>query len=291
MFQSRRIGAATLTRVLEYSGPTHDPLFLFPAFQEDVVQANPWLAPHHWVPAMRKFVVTLQLWVVQAGGNTIVVDTGVGNFKPRPHVPRMDRLNNLVLPWLHAAGIPRESVTHVVLTHLHGDHVGWNTLWEDERWVPTFPNARYLAPREDMRYFRRAYEENPQRNLAYEDSVQPIVREGLLELFDPGEELAGCLAVEAAPGHTPGQVNFRLRSEGEEALFCGDVMHNAIQIAHPQWNSGYCLAGDTAFATRMAVLERAQRRGALIVPAHFGAPYCGYVRREGPGYAFAPAPW
>jgi glyoxylase-like metal-dependent hydrolase (beta-lactamase superfamily II) len=291
MFQSRRIGDATVTRVLEYSGPTHDPKYLFPDFDPAVMAQNDWVAPDHWVPAMHKFVVTLQIWVVQAGGNVIVVDTGVGNTKPRARVPRMHMLNTLVLPWLHAAGLPREQVTHVVMTHLHGDHVGWNTLLDGDRWVPTFPNARYLMPREDFAFFSRQYEERPQNNAAYEDSVVPVLHAGLVEFFGPGDELAGCLQVEAAPGHTPGQVNLRLRSQGEEALFCADVMHNPIQVAQPQWNSAYCIIGDVARSTRLGVLDRAADRNALLIPAHFGAPYCGYIRREGDGYLFEPATW
>lgn len=291
MFQSRTVGEAVITRVLEYSGPTHEPTFLFPRFEPSEIDRNPWLVPDHWVPRMGRFIVTLQIWIVRAGGNLVVIDTGVGNHKPRARVPRMHMLNTLVLPWLQAAGVAREQVTHVLMTHLHGDHVGWNTMLDGTRWVPTFPNARYYAPRADLAFFARQHAERPQANAAFEDSLQPIVDAAMLELFEPGQELAGCLTAEAAAGHTPGQVGFRLRSRGEEVFFCGDVVHNAIQIAQPQWNSGYCVIGDTAIATRLEVLAKVADRGALLVPAHFGAPYCGYVRREGEGFRFEPAVW
>jgi glyoxylase-like metal-dependent hydrolase (beta-lactamase superfamily II) len=144
IMQSRMLGAARISRVLEYSGPTHAPDFLFPGEDRAVFTANAgWLAPHHYVPAMQRLIVSVQLWVLHAGGNVILIDTGVGSRKPR-QAERMNMLNTLVLPWLEAAGAGPEQVTHVVLTHLHADHVGWNTVLADGRWVPTFPRALHF---------------------------------------------------------------------------------------------------------------------------------------------------
>ena len=142
--------------MIEYSGPTHAPDFLYPAVakaeRDAVLKANAsWLAPNHYVPHMDRLIVTIQLWVLQAGGNVIVIDTGVGNRKPRAAAARMDQLNTLVMPWLEAAGAGPEQVTHVVMTHLHTDHVGWNTVEKDGKWVPTFPKARYLIPQGRVR--------------------------------------------------------------------------------------------------------------------------------------------
>ena len=117
----------------------------------------------------------------------------------------------------------------------------------------------------------------------------PIFDAGLAEFIDETKEVAGCLMPEPVPGHAPGMLSFRLRSRGEEGLFTADVMHNAIQIVRPDWNDRYCLWPDRALASRAAVLERAAERAALIMPMHLGAPYCGYVRRQGDGYAFEPA--
>ncbi|CAG2160074.1 MBL fold metallo-hydrolase [Cupriavidus numazuensis] len=142
MMQTRTVGDLKITRILEYAGPTHDPAFLFPDIDRGVLDANAdWMAPHHWMPHMNKLIVTIQFWVVHAGDNIIVVDTGVGNFKPRAGIARMNMLNTLVREWMIAAGAPPEKVTHVVMTHLHADHVGWNTTWQDNRWAPTFPRA------------------------------------------------------------------------------------------------------------------------------------------------------
>jgi len=290
------IGDAHVTGVIEYSGPTHDPAFLYPAVdkaeRDAVLQANAsWLAPSHYAPQIDRLIVTIQLWVVQAGGNVIVIDTGVGNRKPRA-AERMDRLNTLVMPWLESIGAGPNQVTHVVMTHMHTDHVGWNTVEKDGRWVPTFPKARYLFPKDEFDHWKGLYDKGDKdvNQGSFADSVLPVVDAGLADFMDGKAEVAGCLAPEPVPGHAPGMLSFRLRSRGEEGLFCADILHNAIQIVRPDWNDRYCLWPDKALESRAAGLKRACDRGALLMPMHLGAPYCGYVRRQGDGYAFEPAP-
>jgi len=293
MIQSRMIGDARVTRVLEYAAPTHDPAFLFPDLDPALLTAAAdWMAPNHYIPSMNRLIVTIQLWVVHAGGNIVVVDTGVGNDKTRG-MARMNKLNGLVLPWLEAAGAAPEKVTHVVHTHLHCDHTGWNTRLVDGRWEPTFPNARYLMPKREFDYYTDALTQAPDPIIdgSWADSVMPVVEAGLVDFIDNQTEVAGCLSVEQTPGHTHGHVAYRLRSGGEEALFCGDVMHSPIQIAHPEVNSGYCSLPDVARRTRRRVLEDAATNGTLIMPVHFGAPHCGHVRRQGDGFRFEPSDW
>ena len=294
MMQARRIGDARITRILEYAAPTHDPAFLFPDLpQADLDRQGAWLAPHHYIAHMNRLIVTIQLWIVHAGGNVIVVDTGVGNRKPRG-VARMNLLNNQILPWLEAAEAAPAQVTHVVHTHLHCDHVGWDTVQADGRWVPTFPNARYLLPKVDFDYFTAEAEQrvNPIIDNALTDSVLPILEAGLADFIDGQKEIAGgVLGVEPAPGHSPGQLTFRVRSQGEEAIFSADVMHSPVQVVAPEINTSYCLDPAQARASRAALLARAAEREALIMPMHFGAPHCGYIRRQGDGYVFEGATW
>ena len=289
---TRQIGDVRVHNIIEYSGPTHSIEFLFPKLPAGLIERNlSWLAPHHWVPHMQKFVITIQLWVVHAGANVIVIDTGVGNSKKRP-APRTNMLNTLTLLWLEAAGAGPEQVTHVVHTHLHPDHVGWDAQLIDGKWVPTFPKARYLYPRSDYDWFHEravAGAFNAGQTAAIlEDSVAPIFAAGLAEFIDETKEVAGCLTVEPIPGHTPGQISLRLRSRGEEGIFCGDVMHSPLQIADPALNTAFCIIPDQATASRAAFLARAADRDALIMPCHFGYPYCGRVRRSGDGYAYVP---
>ncbi len=297
MIQSRMIGDAKITRVVEYSGPTHAPEFLFPEIAKAerdagiAAQAH-WLAPHHYVPHMDRFVVTIQLWVVHAGGNVILIDTGVGNFKPRA-APRMDRLNTMVMPWLEAAGAGPEQITHVVHTHLHTDHVGGNTVLRDGRFEPAFPNARYLMPRAEFEFWKAAYDKGDTQvqSGSFADSVLPVLDAGLVDFIEPGQEVAGCLLGEDVAGHAPGMLSFRLRSNGEEGMFSTDTMHSPIQVAYPHWNDRYVLNADMARAARARVLKHAAEREALIMPMHFGAPYCGHVRRDGALYRFEAASW
>jgi glyoxylase-like metal-dependent hydrolase (beta-lactamase superfamily II) len=287
------IGEIKVSRVLEYAAPTHDPAFLFPDLDQSRLTANrSWLAPHHWVESMNRLIVTIQLWVVHAGGNVIIVDTGVGNRKPRT-ADRMNELNGLVIPWLTAAGAAPERVTHVAQTHLHSDHVGWNTVLRGGRWEPTFPNARYLIPRLDFDHYRAALAQAPDPiiDASFSDSVMPVVDAGLVDFIEPGDEIAGVLKVEAAPGHSVGMVNYRLGSRGEEGLFSADVMHSPIQIVEPWLNTTYCALPEVARKTRATLLEREARSGALIMPMHFGIPHCGFIRSHAGGFIFEPSEW
>lgn len=288
---TRQIGDARVTNVIEYSGPTHSIDFLFPKLPAGLIERNQhWFAPHHWIPEMQRFVITIQLWVVHAGDNVIVIDAGVGNYKERTSV-RTHMLNTLTLLWLEAAGAGRDRVTHVVHTHLHTDHVGWDTMLVDGAWVPTFPKARYLYPRGDYDWFHAQAASgalNVGNTAALNDSVAPVFAAGLGGFIDEDKEVAGCLNVEPIPGHTPGQISLRLRSRGEEGIFCADVMHSPLQVVAPELNSAFCIDQDQAAATRAAFLARAADRDALIMPCHFGYPYCGRVRRDRDGYVFLP---
>lgn len=292
--QSRRFGDARIARVLEYAGPTHDPAFLFPDLPQAELDGHAhWLAPDHYIAAMNRLIVTIQLWIVQAGDSVVIIDTGVGNRKPRGPA-RMNMLNTLVQPWLEAAGAGPNDVTHVVHTHLHMDHVGWNTTLADGRWVPTFPRARYLIPRADYDHYRDecAHGGDPIIDQSLDDSIMPVVEAGLVDFIDETTLLvAGCLVPAPAPGHCPGQLVYRLHSGGQTAIFCGDVMHSPLQIVKPELNSTYCSDPNLARATRAALLADAADSGALIAPSHFGAPHCGYVRRRGEGYVFEGSPW
>jgi glyoxylase-like metal-dependent hydrolase (beta-lactamase superfamily II) len=297
LIQSRMIGDVRVTRVLESATPSQPPEQLFagvPAeeLRAELARAAHWLAPHHYVPTLNGLVITIQFFIVQAADAVILIDTGIGNGKTRA-VPGMDRLNTPTLEWLSAAGAAPAQVTHVLHTHLHVDHVGWNTVWRDGAWMPTFPNARTLIPRGEFMHWNGLYESGDTGvNLgSFADSVLPVVAAGGVELIDDGFELAGCLTAEAAPGHAPGMFSYRLRSRGAEALFAGDALHSPIQIANPHWNDAYCSDPAAAAASRRLVLERAAERQAVLIPFHFGAPYAALVTRNGDGFAYAPSAW
>ncbi|MEI4472771.1 MBL fold metallo-hydrolase [Frigidibacter sp. MR17.24] len=294
MIQTRQIGRARVTRVVDYAAPTHDPAFLFPALSpERLAECAPLIAPHHYVPAMDRLIVTIQIWVVAIDDKVILIDTGVGNAKPRTP-PRMRGLNNRVPEWLEAAGAAPDKVTHVLQTHMHADHTGWNTVLQDGAWVPTFRNARYLFPRRDYDHWAEALQTGGDiaMDTSWDDSVRPIVEAGLVDfLDDDAGEILGCLTVEPLPGHSPGMLGYRLRADGDEGLFCADVFHSPLQILNPDLNTAYCVLPEVARATRRRVLEEAAENGTLLMPMHFGPPCCGYIRRAGDGYRFEGAAW
>lgn len=293
MLRSRRIGEFKVSSLVEYYGPTHAPETTFPDLNRTAFEQNrDWLVPNHWFPEMNRLVISIQMWIVHAGLDIILIDTGVGNRKQRP-VERMNMLNTLVLHWLEAAGASREKVTHVVMTHLHTDHVGWNTILDDGNWVPTFPNARYLIPKENYDAWKQMISNGtgaPDSG-SFSDSILPLVKAGMVDFITHQKEVAGCLEVVPLPGHTPGHIGFKLSSKGGQGIFAGDVMHHPIQVVRPESNSAFCMLPDVARRNRVAFLSNAAETGALIMPSHFGPPHCGFIRRQAGSYIFEPATW
>jgi glyoxylase-like metal-dependent hydrolase (beta-lactamase superfamily II) len=289
MIHSWSIGDVRVTSVVEYVGPTHVPEATFPDFDAATFAAQkPLLPPGHWHESVGRFTIAIQLWVVHAGNDVVLVDAGVGNRKERPPA-RMHMLNTLLPQWLAAAGAAPAQVTHVLTTHLHSDHIGWNTTLTDGRWEPTFPKARYLVPRQDFDYFRELAAAGKAGDGSFADSMQPVVDAGLVDFIDRTSDLPAGLEPREAFGHTPGMMNYWLRSKGETGVFSADVFHHPVQILNPSWNTAFCIIPDAARATRAAFLAEAAQTGALIMPCHFPAPHTGYARKAGDGYRFEPA--
>ncbi|NEA39551.1 MBL fold metallo-hydrolase [Streptomyces sp. SID11385] len=249
------------------------------------------LAPHHWDPETDLTRAATQSWVLRSEGRTIVIDTGAGSDKYRPLQPIWSYLKTDYLANLAAVGIRPEDVDLVVNTHLHDDHVGWNTRLEGRDWVPTFPNATYLMPRADFTYWKP---ENLHRTVfgrgnqnVFEDSVEPVAEAGLVELWDESYVIDGNLRLEATPGHTPGASVIHLDSAGDRAIFAGDLLHGAIQVREPHLNS--CFEEDEAAArvSRARMFARAADTGALVLPAHIPGHGAFELRREGRGFDIA----
>lgn len=271
MMMSQVLGrGAEVFQIVEFDGPTHDAQWMLPDAEPRLLKANAaWLKNHFWAPQTNRLVFSYQFWLVKLSDAIVLVDTGCGNAKARVS-PYQNMINTPVLDWLAAAGAPPEKVTHVLHTHLHCDHVGWNTRLLDGRWVPTFPNATYYMPKLDYEMFVRHEAQKMSPDMYDEviaDSVTPIVDEGLSCFVSPGDEIAGFVA-HAAPGHTPGQMIYSLTVNGEELIFSGDVFHSPIQVLHPHINSRWCEDDVVARETRGRLLEHAARANARILPAH-----------------------
>jgi glyoxylase-like metal-dependent hydrolase (beta-lactamase superfamily II) len=286
------IGAASITRVEEQTGFASVPPEQYLAGLDRTVleQHLGWLVPHHYAPAPDRLITSVHSWLIRTKHHTVLVDSCAGNYKDRPGFARFHQLDTPFLARLREAGATQEAIDIVLCTHLHSDHVGWNTVRRDGSWVPTFPRAKYLFSRAENEYGdpRRnpRADADPQRSNAYRDSVLPVIESGQAQLIDGGHTIDDALVIEPAPGHTIGHVVLKLAQAGQHALFCGDVLHHPLQVYAPHWNSGFCELPEQARTTRHRVLEYCAEDRALLFPAHFGAPHVATITRE--GEAFVP---
>ncbi len=272
-----QLGSAVLTRVIE-AQVDNLPVKVFPqtppeAWRELAAE----FGPTFW--SADGWRIALQTWVIEVDGLTVLVDTGVGNDRNRPTMPPFDHLNTDFLGSLESAGVDRAAVDIVINTHLHSDHVGWNTMGQDGAWVPTFPNARYLMADADYRHFhpdtvaqrpaRRTEEEAAWQAgglIVFEDSVLPV--EDQIELWSDDHQLSESIRLRPAPGHTPGASVVWLDA-GKPAVFVGDLTHCPMQLHRPNdpcaWDEDFAAAA----VTRKRVLTEASRRRAAVIPAHY----------------------
>ena len=245
----------------------------------------PWLAPDHYRAETRTLQLASQSILLRFGARTVLIDTCVGCGKPRPARPAWHaREGHAYLDRLAAMGVQPEQVDTVFCTHLHVDHVGWNTQLRDGRWVPTFPNARYLFGRTELAHWQAQADRQGAGAVnhgSFADSVLPILEAGQADLVDDGHDLAAGMVLRGLPGHTPGQMGLFLDSADGRALFCGDAIHSPAQIARPAWSSAFCADAALSAHTRTAIVEDAAERGTLLVPAHFRGAGCAHVKRDG----------
>jgi glyoxylase-like metal-dependent hydrolase (beta-lactamase superfamily II) len=286
-----RLGRARVHRIEEWSGPFLTPQMLFAGFDAEAYAACKDAVPADYLDAASDALLArLQSWVVELDGARVLIDTGAGNDKVRPGIPLFGGLQTPFLERLAAAGFQPKDIDFVVCTHLHVDHVGWNTQLVHGAWQPTFPRARYIFPQADAEYWdpHRAhfYPEKVGEEVNagfFEDSVRPILDAGLAELVTGSRELLPGLRLDPAPGHTPGSTVITLESAGERAMFVGDVVHHPLQVWNPDWNSIFCEDATQARTTRRAVLEQAAALEAVLVPAHFAGQHRTRVRRTANG--------
>jgi glyoxylase-like metal-dependent hydrolase (beta-lactamase superfamily II) len=275
------IGDVRITRVVEME-TVSKATFVLPDATPENIQREPWLQPHFAEPGGR-VRMSIHALVVESEGRRIVVDTCLGNDKRRANPP-WNMLQTSFLADLAAAGFPRESITDVLCTHLHVDHVGWNTMLVAGRWLPTFPQARYLIGRVEWNHWSQATDSFTKDPI--DDSVRPIVDAGLATLVEDTHRITQEVWLEPTPGHTPGHFSVRIASRGAEAVITGDLMHHPVQCAHPEWNCGFDSIPDQARTTRRAFLERYADRPVLVFGTHFATPSAGHIVKDGSGWRF-----
>lgn len=283
MFQ---IGKFTISRVEE--SILDEDASLLKHFDDEIrSKHSDWLEPDFFNREKNCFNTMIHTWIIKTGDKTIVVDTSGGDDKERPLSPRFHHMKTGFDEKLRAAGVDPDKVDTVLLTHLHVDHVGWNTVLRDGKWVPFFPNAEYVMSATELEVRdpeRGAKDKPPAAWHTFEDSVRPVLDAGLARVVKGDENLMPGIDLVPVPGHAPGMFGVRVRDAGEEAFLIADVMHQPIQIYYPGWNSKYCEDQSLATETRAKVLRHAADEKALLLPAHYGRPYGAYVERSGSGY-------
>jgi glyoxylase-like metal-dependent hydrolase (beta-lactamase superfamily II) len=283
------VGTASVTRVREQDAAFPASGF-FPAATPDVLAAHDgWLAP--WaVDGDGNVRICIQALGIESDGMRIIVDTCVGQ---RPLPGLFEGLSNdgSFLTALADAGFAREAVDVVVCTHLHFDHVGWNTMWDGDRWVPTFPNARYVLARAEYEHWRAQSEEVRQAHSAitFGDAVEPLFDAGVVDLVEPDHAISAAVSLMPTPGHSPGHVSVRIRSDGAEAIITGDCVHSPVQLAQPEWFTVVDSDPDRSTATRRALVAECRDRDVLVIGTHFPPPTAGHIvsARDG-GVQFRP---
>jgi len=277
------LGEVTVTRVVEIGRSTFATASMLPASTPDAVARHRgWLQPF-WDETTGDLGSRIGTWIVRTPEHLVLIDTGVGNDKKRDNALWNLRQGTFVDD-LAAAGVMAEQVDLVVITHMHVDHVGWNTRLVDGRWVPTFPNARYVFAGEEWSFWKHERDHGAEESGCIDDSVLPVVAAGQADLVDATYRIDPWLRFEPSVGHTPGHVSVRLSTTAGEAIFSGDLMHRVVQVAEPQWSSRFCYDGVLAAKTRREFVERHADSGTLILPAHFPEP--GYIVGTADGFRF-----
>ncbi|MCA9518253.1 MAG: MBL fold metallo-hydrolase [Myxococcales bacterium] len=275
--QRFRIGDVEVVAVLEDDGRM-DPAFIqrhvIPAATREALAELAWLDPG-WLTADGEPRMVTQAMLVRSEGVTILVDTCIGNDKPRLN-PRFDRLQTDFLGELARAGVAPGDVDVVLCTHLHFDHVGWNTRWDGAAWVPTFPRARYLIHRREWEHWRAS----GRIDYLLADSVQPVVDAGLVDLVEGDHAVTAEVRLVPTPGHTPGHVSVAIASRGERAVITGDMLHHPCQVGRPEWTGPADSDQQAARATREAFLDEAREDDVLVIGTHFPSPAAGRVRGD-----------
>jgi len=275
-----QIGDVTVTKIVELEA-TGGTRFILPDATREAAQPIRWMIPH-FMDEEGRLKMSIHALVIEASGRRILVDTCLGNDKPR-NVPNWSMRQGPFLKDLAAAGFPRESIDTIVCTHLHVDHVGWNTMRVDDRWAPTFPNARYLLGRVEFDYWQ-AQRENASQRIVFEDSVQPIFDAGLVDLVETNHRLCDEVSLRPTLGHTPGHVSVRISSRSEEALITGDFVHHPCQLARPDWASAADYDKAHSTRTRREVFAKLAGQPVLVIGTHFSGPTAGHIVRDGAAF-------
>lgn len=275
-----RVGDVEIARIVEVNAWEDDITMLLPDATPEYVQQFKWLVPHFATP-QGKMIISFQCFVLRSQGRNVMIDTCIGAERER-EFPVFTNMQTTFLEDLAAAGFPHESITDVLCTHLHFDHVGWNTRKVNGKWVPTFAQARYCFGRKEWAHWKHLRETNGYHDMEHlKDAIDPVMEAGLVEFIDPDFKLTDEVSLIPTPGHTPGHVSVLIQSAGQSAVITGDLMHNPIQIAVPGTEARFDMDKPQGARTRVEFVERFKGSGTLVIGSHFADPSAGHIVQDG----------
>jgi len=274
------VGKVKITKIVELEtvGSTR---FILPLASNEEIQKLPWLIPH-FATEEGRLKMSIHSLVVETPSRRIVVDTGLGNDKEGRKVPTWNNRKEPFLERMAAAGFPPESIDTVLCTHLHVDHVGWNTKLAGGKWVPSFPKARYVFGKIEYEYWRD-HSDSSEHAAVFNDSVKPIADAGLADLIASDQKLCDEITLIPTPGHSPGHMSIHIVSDGQQALLTGDAAHHPCQMAHLDWSSTADSDPKQSAVTRQELFGRFADQPTLVIGGHYNA---GHIRRDGASFKF-----
>jgi glyoxylase-like metal-dependent hydrolase (beta-lactamase superfamily II) len=279
------VGDLTIHRIIEQETTFLPALEMLPDLTAELLAENKsWLQKARALDDNGVFILCFQSYIIETPHHSILVDSCIGNDKQRPTRPNWHlKTDDSYMRALASAGFSVGDIDFVMCTHLHPDHVGWNTRLENGRWVPTFPNARYVFGKAEFDYWT---EQNAKAEVpAFTDSVLPVVDAGKAELVRNDHLIGDHLRILPTPGHTPGHIAFTLGRGKDDAVLCGDLMHTPLQTHYPELSAKFDADPKQAATTRRSLLERYCDTETLCCTAHFPSPSTGKIRRRGDGFS------
>ncbi|MFM1886703.1 MAG: hypothetical protein RL026_1860 [Pseudomonadota bacterium] len=275
-----RVGDVEIARIVEVNAWEDDITMLLPDATPAFVQQFKWLQPHFATPDGR-MILSFQAFVLRSRGRSFMIDTCIGNDRHR-EFPVFTNMQTSFLADLRTAGFPPEEISGVLCTHLHFDHVGWNTMLVDGKWVPTFPQARYYFGRKEWAHWKHLRDTGGYHHMDHlADAIDPVMDAGLVDFIDPDFQLTDEVSLIPTPGHTPGHVSVLVRSQGEQAVITGDMMHHPIQLAVPAQEGRFDMDKPVAARTRVDFVQRFSDTPTLVIGSHFSDPSAGHIVRDG----------
>jgi glyoxylase-like metal-dependent hydrolase (beta-lactamase superfamily II) len=284
-----RVGEVEIFSIPEVIALNDDVKVLLENATPALLLKYPWLQPHY-ATADGRMLINFQGFVVKAGGRNIVVDTCIGGDRQREY-DVFCHLKSDFMDDLKSIGVTPDNVDTVLCTHLHFDHVGWNAQKVNNRWVPTFPNARYLFGRIEYEHWMMLYRTKGYHHLLHvEECIMPIIDAGLVDLIEMEHRINQEVWLEPTPGHTPGHVSVRISSHGQEAIITGDIMHSPIQIAVPDWLVSFDMDRELGARQRARFVKASADKPLLVIGSHFPQPTAGHIVSDGSSWRFKGSP-